>query len=81
MGEPIPASSYPDESKRAMGFPPARRRKPLIHKTLQPLFPSGQGESRTHDTRIFSPLLYYLSYLSDTVFEGALARCEGRISL
>jgi hypothetical protein len=25
---------------------------------------SGQGESRTHDTRIFSPLLYYLSYLS-----------------
>ena len=26
--------------------------------------PSGQGESRTHDTRIFSPLLYYLSYLS-----------------
>jgi hypothetical protein len=25
---------------------------------------SGQGESRTHDTRIFSPLLYCLSYLS-----------------
>ena len=25
---------------------------------------SGQGGSRTHDTRIFSPLLYCLSYLS-----------------
>ena len=27
----------------------------------------GQGRDRTGDTRIFSPLLYQLSYLADTV--------------
>ena len=27
---------------------------------------SGQGRSRTADTRIFSPLLYQLSYLAST---------------
>jgi hypothetical protein len=34
------------------------------HYRLFALAGSGQGESRTHDTRIFSPLLYCLSYLS-----------------
>ena len=28
---------------------------------------SGQGGGRTRDTRIFSPLLYYLSYLSENI--------------
>jgi hypothetical protein len=27
-------------------------------------YPSGQGQNRTADTRIFSPLLYQLSYLA-----------------
>ena len=30
-------------------------------------FPDGQGRNRTADTRIFSPLLYQLSYLASTV--------------
>ena len=30
------------------------------------LFSSGQGQNRTADTRIFSPLLYQLSYLAAT---------------
>ena len=34
--------------------------------TLRGSHASGQGGRRTHDTRIFSPLLYYLSYLSLT---------------
>ena len=29
-----------------------------------PLFSGGQGRNRTTDTRIFSPLLYQLSYLA-----------------
>ena len=48
-----------------------RRQRPTLHgvgrwrKSLHDKrFLSGQGESRTHDTRIFSPLLYCLSYLS-----------------
>jgi hypothetical protein len=28
---------------------------------------SGQGQNRTADTRIFSPLLYQLSYLAGTI--------------
>ncbi len=28
--------------------------------------PDGQGQNRTADTRIFSPLLYQLSYLAGT---------------
>ena len=54
----------PSRPKTQNGLAPIRRRNPLIIKPLPPLFLSGQGESRTHDTRIFSPLLYYLSYLS-----------------
>ena len=30
---------------------------------------SGQGQNRTADTRIFSPLLYQLSYLAVGVYE------------
>jgi hypothetical protein len=30
------------------------------------LFSSGQGRNRTADTRIFSPLLYQLSYLAES---------------
>ena len=58
------ATLAPSGPKTQKGLPPVCRRKPLICKTLYRLIPSGQGESRTHDTRIFSPLLYYLSYLS-----------------
>ena len=29
------------------------------------LLPNGQGQNRTADTRIFSPLLYQLSYLAE----------------
>ena len=31
---------------------------------------SGQGQNRTADTRIFSPLLYQLSYLAQKIGEG-----------
>ena len=36
------------------------------HKRLRPVFSfgGGQGRNRTTDTRIFSPLLYQLSYLA-----------------
>jgi hypothetical protein len=33
----------------------------------------GQGQNRTADTRIFSPLLYQLSYLAGTMQENNLA--------
>ena len=36
----------------------------LTWLTHPPLFFNGQREARTPDTRIFSPLLYQLSYLS-----------------
>ena len=34
---------------------------------------SGQGQNRTADTRIFSPLLYQLSYLAEPMQENNLA--------
>ncbi len=34
---------------------------------------SGQGQNRTADTRIFSPLLYQLSYLAEPMQEKNLA--------
>jgi hypothetical protein len=34
---------------------------------------SGQGQNRTADTRIFSPLLYQLSYLAEFMQEKNLA--------
>ena len=39
----------------------------LLGATLEPVSPcatNGQGQNRTADTRIFSPLLYQLSYLA-----------------
>ena len=38
------------------------------------LFFYGQGRNRTADTRIFSPLLYHLSYLAETMRRKNLAR-------
>jgi hypothetical protein len=38
----------------------------------------GQGRNRTTDTRIFSPLLYQLSYLAWEMRGGAGDRREGR---
>ena len=40
-----------------------------------PVLSGGQGRNRTNDTRIFSPLLYQLSYLAGS----RAARKEGRI--
>jgi hypothetical protein len=40
---------------------PGKRKKP---RDLRGFLVSGQGRDRTGDTRIFSPLLYQLSYLS-----------------
>src|SRR5262245_37422815 len=37
----------------------------------------GQGQNRTADTRIFSPLLYRLSYLAVWVETGILPKCRG----
>ncbi len=37
---------------------------------------SGQGRDRTADTRIFSPVLYRLSYLSSDGLKGRQSRCE-----
>ena len=34
---------------------------------IKPLATGGQGQNRTVDTRIFSPLLYRLSYLANVV--------------
>ena len=39
---------------------------------------SGQGQNRTADTRIFSPLLYQLSYLAEPMQEKNLAGWVGR---
>ncbi len=36
-----------------------------MHAALLACARSGQGQNRTADTRIFSPLLYQLSYLAD----------------
>ena len=36
---------------------------------------SGQGQNRTADTRIFSPLLYQLSYLAGIMQQKNLADC------
>ena len=35
-----------------------------LHAALSACGTSGQGQNRTADTRIFSPLLYQLSYLA-----------------
>ena len=35
-----------------------------INDALKALLDGGQGQNRTVDTRIFSPLLYRLSYLA-----------------
>ncbi len=35
----------------------------MLPRFQNPLFSSGQGGNRTRDTRIFSPVLYQLSYL------------------
>jgi hypothetical protein len=34
---------------------------------------NGQGQNRTADTRIFSPLLYQLSYLAEAMQQNNLA--------
>ncbi len=48
-----------------MSFP---KEKSQPHNRLAQFnLPSGQGRDRTADTRIFSPLLYQLSYLSEVV--------------
>jgi hypothetical protein len=36
----------------------------LLSSYVVKSYPSGQGQNRTADTRIFSPLLYQLSYLA-----------------
>ena len=38
---------------------------------------NGQGQNRTADTRIFSPLLYRLSYLAIEVKRGILRKSSG----
>jgi hypothetical protein len=44
----------------------------IFRKSLQAVdYNGGQGRNRTIDTRIFSPLLYQLSYLAMGM------RCEG----
>ena len=48
----------------------ARSRLAPRASPLKPYFsyetnPNGQGQNRTADTRIFSPLLYRLSYLAE----------------
>ena len=45
----------------------------LIPKSVK----CGQGRSRTADTRIFSPLLYRLSYLAKLVERGILLKSFG----
>jgi hypothetical protein len=47
------------------GPPTTNRRKPFTANAPHGSVESGQGGSRTPDTWIFSPLLYYLSYLSE----------------
>jgi hypothetical protein len=45
-------------------------------KTILEMKKCGQGRVRTADTRIFSPMLYQLSYLTD----GYFSRCFRRFS-
>ena len=49
-------------------------RRPLARTSRNP---GGQGRNRTTDTRIFSPLLYQLSYLAAGRIIAALARASG----
>ena len=44
----------------------------FIHEMLD-----GQGQNRTADTRIFSPLLYQLSYLAGTTTKNRASQCSG----
>ena len=58
--------------------------EPLAETSSQPmafltLLSGGQGRNRTTDTRIFSPLLYLLSYLAVTLRRRSIrraSRCE-----
>ena len=43
---------------------PTQNKKIVAFKRRLPLLYGGQGRDRTGDTRIFSPLLYQLSYLA-----------------
>jgi hypothetical protein len=51
------------------GFEPSKslttdlQSAPFGHLGIPPFFCGAQGRNRTTDTRIFSPLLYHLSYL------------------
>ncbi len=46
-----------------------RKTKTAAYATIRLTYIGGQGRDRTGDTRIFSPLLYQLSYLATSVFE------------
>ena len=58
------APSRPTE--RALGGSPrpTNGRHPEVNSSQVRLLDGGQGRNRTSDTRIFSPLLYQLSYLA-----------------
>ena len=53
-------------------------RQPLAETEPNPLIDGGQGRNRTTDTRIFSPLLYQLSYLAAGVGGRVLHPAPGR---
>ncbi len=50
-----------------IGFKTHKTTKALNDFSLSALFWSGEAQNRTEDTRIFSPLLYRLSYLAITL--------------
>ena len=59
----------------APGVVRPRRDKGMTYKRI---LSGGQGRNRTTDTRIFSPLLYRLSYLAFRDAPGAGARKQRR---
>ena len=45
---------------------------------MKPMYKYGQGQNRTADTGIFSPLLYLLSYLAREMGAPRLWRCGAK---
>ena len=56
--------------ERETGIEPATFSLARRHSTTLPLAHNAQNRNRTSDTRIFSPLLYRLSYLGKKAGDG-----------
>ena len=65
-----------ENGERETGIEPATFSLARRHSTTLPLAHSAQNRNRTSDTRIFSPLLYRLSYLGNKRVMGIEPTCS-----